>query len=502
MTSIYCNRFCRTLAVAVLSIVTFEFSPRAQGNAVVDPMPNHFMFTNATPAMPRRANIILIVADGLGYGDLSCYGQTKFQTPNLDKLAADGIRFTSYYAGDAASSPSRAALLLGKDSGHIKQRADLDIPLAADETTVAQILKSSGYHTGLIGEWDLGDENSNGAPWRKGFDEFAGYIDPAGAENFFADYIFRYAPLNIPNPTNHPPDAFIGRAAVFANTGGKKDQYIPDLFTKAALNFAINNQPDPFNHYKPFFLLLNFTIPHAGNGMPVPTDAPFSDESWPQPEKNKAAMISRLDGYVGQLLEQLQKIHQDSNTVVFFTSDSGPHTNAGVSPQFFSSAGPFRGARGDLYEGGLRVPLIVRWPGKIPAGQISDLPLSAWDFLPTAVDIALAQSPANLDGVSVLPVLLKKPLPKPHTMFFRWELRGSETAQAARLGDWKAVRTNASEKWELYHIKNDPNETENVAGKYPEIIKFIEETWKACDEPKYGSLIRSSPVSTNGANNP
>jgi arylsulfatase A-like enzyme len=489
------NRRVRALLCALLAVVALEFLPYARAQT-------QLAVTNRAPAaIPRRSNIILIVANGLGYGDLSCYGQTKFQTPNLDKLAADGIRFTSYYAGDAASSPARASLLLGKDSGHLKQRADLDVPLAADETTIAQILKNSGYHTGLIGEWNLGDDNSSGAPWRKGFDEFAGYLDPAGAENFFADYIFRYTPLNIPDPTHNPPDAFVGHAAVFSNSGGKHEQYIPDLFTKSAMAFAVNNQPDAFNHYKPFFLLLNFTMPHAGKGATVPTDAPFSDESWPQPEKNQAAMISRLDGYVGQLLEQLQKIHQDSNTVIFFTSDTGPHTNAGVAPKFFSSAGAFRGTRGDLYEGGLRVPLIVRWPGKIPAGQVSDLPLAAWDFLPTATDIALAQSPTNVDGVSVLPLLLKKPMPRPHTMFFRWELRGGETAQAARLGDWKAIRANDGEKWELYHIKADPDETENVAGKYPEVIKFIEDTWKASDDPKR-SRILSPPVLTNGVHNP
>jgi arylsulfatase A-like enzyme len=395
-------------------------------------------------------------------------------------------------------------LLLGKDSAHLNQRADVDVPLAANEITVAQILKQSGYHTGLIGEWDLGDDGTSSAPWKKGFDEFAGYFDSSDAENYYADFVWRYDP---PHPTSA---GFHGREMLYPNTDGKKSQYIPDLFTTMAFNFCRNNQPDQFNHYRPFFLLLNYSIPRpntaeaqrTGNGMQVPTDAPYSNESWPQPEKNRAAMIARFDADIGQLLGQLKSVGMESNTVIFFSSDTGPQKGGGCDPKFSGSAGAFRGIRGDLYEGGLRVPLIVRWPGKIPAGQISDLPLSAWDFLPTAVDIALAQSPANLDGVSVLPVLLKKPLPKPHTMFFRWELRGSETAQAARLGDWKAVRTNASEKWELYHIKNDPNETENVAGKYPEIIKFIEETWKACDEPKYGSLIRSSPVSTNGANNP
>ena len=235
--------------------------------------------------MPRRPNIILIVADGLGYGDLSCYGQMKFQTPNLDQLAADGIRFTSYYAGDAASSPSRAALMLGKNSAHLNQRADVDVPLAADEVTVAQALKQSGYHTGLIGEWNLGGDGTSGAPWLKGFDEFSGYFDSTDAENYYAGFIWRHNPFT----------GFQGKAPVYANADGRKGQYIPDLFMTMALNFIKLNQPDSFNHHRPFFLLLNYTTPRAntteaqrtGNGMQVPTDAPYSTEPWPQAGKEQ-----------------------------------------------------------------------------------------------------------------------------------------------------------------------------------------------------------------------
>ena len=253
--------------------------------------------------MPRRSSIILIVADGLGYGDLSCYGQTKFQTPNLDRLAAGGVRFTSYYAGDAVSSPSRAALMLGRESGHLKQRADADVPLAADDITVAQFLGQSGYRTGLIGEWDLGGDGTSGAPWSKGFDRFDGYLDPGDAENYYADFIWSYAPKSSSNPTNNQREDYLGRVPLIANAGGAKRAYIPDLLTEVALNFIKNNQPDPFNHYRSFFLLLNYTMLRAntaetartGNGMQVPTDAPYSEEAWPQPEKNKAAMVARLD---------------------------------------------------------------------------------------------------------------------------------------------------------------------------------------------------------------
>ena len=469
MKSIRFNRFGRVFVCALLAAMALVFLPDARAQ---------FVFTNTTPApRPRRPSIILIVADGLGYGDLSCYGQTKLQTPNLDRLAAGGIRFTSYYAGDAASSPSRAALMLGRDSGHLKQRADVDVPLTADDITVAQALKQSGYHTGLIGEWDLGGDGTSGAPWDKGFDEFAGYFDPNDATNYYADYIWHYAPRSLINQTNHQREDFIGREMLYPNTGGKHDQYIPDLYAKAMLNFVQNNQPDRYNRYRPFFLLVNYKIPGAGNG-PVPTDAPFSGESWPQPEKNKAAMIARLDGYIGQLLEQLQQLGLTNNTVIFFTSDTGPQMNGGVGPKFFQSAGPFRGIRGDLYEGGLRVPMIAHWPGKIPAGQVSDFPCAAWDFLPTATEIALIKPPAGIDGISILPTLFNQIQTNRHESFY-WKLQSRDEAQAVRMGDWKVMRSKADAPLELYHLKTDPGETNNVAGKNPDVIKKFERLLKA-----------------------
>ncbi|MGA3284627.1 MAG: sulfatase-like hydrolase/transferase [Verrucomicrobiota bacterium] len=453
------NRFGRALIAVLLTGAGLPgFSPGA--NAELS-----FVFTNNPPLpLPRRPSIILIVADGLGYGDLSCYGQKKFQTPNLDRLAAEGIRFTSYYAGDAASSPSRAALMLGRDSEHLRQRADVDIPLAPDEITGAQLLKQSGYHTGVIGEWNLGDDATGGAPWEKGFDEFAGYFDPNDADNFYTDYLWRYAPQSILT-TNNLKEDFIGKEIIYSNTGDKHGQYIPDLYTKAALNFVQNNQPDQFNRYRPFFLLLNYKIPGAGRRQ-VPTDAPYSGEPWPQPEKNQAAMIARLDGYIGQLLEQLQQLDLTNDTVIFFTSDTGPEKGGGVDPKFFQSAGPFRGGRGELYEGGLRVPMIVHWPGKIPAGQVSDFIWAAWDFLPTALDIGITKQPTNIDGISVLPTLLGQTQTNRHE-FYYWVLHKRETAQAIRMGDWKFFLPEGER---LYNLKTDPGETQNVADKNPDVI--------------------------------
>jgi arylsulfatase A-like enzyme len=211
--------------------------------------------------------------------------------------------------------------------------------------------------------------------------------------------------------------------------------------------------------------------------MPVPTDAPYSDEPWPQPEKNRAAMIVRLDSYIGQLLEQLRKLNIESNTVIFFSSDTGPQTGGGVDPKFFQSAGPFRGERGDLYEGSLRVPMIVYRPGTIRPGQVSDFPWAAWDFLPTAMQIALREPPKKIDGISVLPTLLGETQTNRHE-FFSWELRGHELAQAARRDDWKIVRSKADEKWGLYNLKTDPGETQDVAGKNPGVIAKFEELLK------------------------
>ncbi|HXR03389.1 MAG TPA: sulfatase-like hydrolase/transferase [Verrucomicrobiae bacterium] len=355
-----------------------------------------FVFTNRpSQALPRRPGIILIVADGLGYGDLSCYGQTQFQTPNLDQLAAGGIRFTNYSAGDAASSPARAALLLGRNADHLRRSAAGNVTLTGGDVTVEQLLRQSGYHTGLIGEWDLGDENSAGAPWKKGFDEFAGDLASDEATNYYADYMWRYAPRSILT-TNNLQEDFVGKEMLYPNTGGQHGQYIPDLLTKATLNFVKNNQPDQFNRYRPFFLLLDYTIPGTGSG-PVPTDAPYSEEPWPQPQKNKAAMISRLDSYVGQLQQQLQGLGLTNDVVIFFTSDTGPQKGGGVDLNFFHSI---------TASNSLRVPMIVSWPGKVPAGQVSAYAWTASDFLPTAMDIALTKAPADIDGRSVLPTLL------------------------------------------------------------------------------------------------
>ncbi len=436
---------------------------------------SHAQPTNSLPPAPRRPSIIFILADDLGYGDLGCYGQTKIRTPHLDKLAAEGIRFTSFYAGSTVCAPSRCALMTGLHTGHALVRGNAKIALGPDDLTVAELLRTAGDHTGLVGKWGLGNEGTTGVPQKKGFDEFVGYLDQTHAHDYYTDHLWRYD-----HATGHE-----GQTILYENRGGKAGNYTHDLFTAAALNFVRYNKPDQFNQYRPFFLYLAYTIPHAnneegnrtGNGMQVPSDAPYSSQPWPQPEKNKAAMITRLDADVGKLMDQLESLKIADSTIVFFTSDNGPHKEGGVDPKFFESSGPLRGIKRDLYEGGIRVPLIMRWPGKIKPGQVSDLPWAFWDFLPTAAEIARAKPPEHVDGLSMLPALLGQPQTNQH-QFLYWEFHERGFQQAARMGDWKAVRPQAGEPLELYNLKADLGEKENVAEKNPEIVAKMEEYLK------------------------
>ena len=314
--------------------------------------------------------MIFILADDLGYGDLGCYGQTKIKTPNLDKLASEGIRFTDFYAGNTVCAPSRCTLMTGLHNGHAWIRGNATMALRPEDLTVAEMLKRAGYHNVLIGKWGLGNENTTGVPQKKGFDEFVGYLDQTHAHDYYTDYLWRF----------DPGTGFDGRQTFPENEGGKKGLYIPDLFTTGALNFLRINKPDRASIRRPFFLFLSFTTPHAndeegqrsGNGMQVPSDAPYSNEPWPQTEKNKAAMITRLDSDIGKLMDKLQEFKMDEDTIVFFSSDNGPHKEGGVDPKFFQNSGALRGIKRDLYEGGIRIPMIVRWPGRIKPGQTSD----------------------------------------------------------------------------------------------------------------------------------
>jgi arylsulfatase A-like enzyme len=433
--------------------------------------------TNA-PAL-RRPNIILITADDLGYGDLGCYGQKRIKTPNLDKLAAQGVRFTSCYAGSTVCSPSRAALMLGQHTGHLKIRGNRQATLDASDRTVAKVLQDAGYRTCLIGKWGLAGGPSPGVPQQQGFDEFVGYLSNMEAHDYYSEWLWRYDP---PGPGKN---GFDKQMHFMENAGNKKGLYNPDLFTTAALSYIKINKPDQFNKWRPFFLCLNYNIPHAnneegkrtGNGMQVPSDAPYSNEPWSQIEKNKAAMITRMDADIGRIMDSLEKYKIDTNTVIFFTSDNGPHAEGGVDPQFHKSSGGLRGKKRDLYEGGIRVPMIVRWPAQLEGGQVSDFPWAHWDFLPTAADIAQTKAPKAIDGISLYPLLTSKPQTNSHE-FLYWEFHEQGFQQAARSGEWKVVRPQADEPLELYNLTRDSAEKNNVAKQHPEIVSKFEKYLK------------------------
>jgi arylsulfatase A-like enzyme len=426
------------------------------------------------PPAPRRPSILFILADDLGYGDLGCYGQQKIKTPNIDKLAAEGMRFTSCYAGSTVCAPSRATLMLGKHTGHVRIRGNAAQSLLSEDVTIAELLRASGYSTGLIGKWGLGDEDTPGLPGKKGFDECYAFLDQTEAHNYYPLSLFR-----------SDSQGHRRRVILSENANGEKGKYADDLFTETSLTFLSINQPTQFNQYRPFFLYLAYTIPHAnnelgkqtGNGMEVPSDAPYSSEPWPQVEKNKAAMITRMDNDIGQLLQKLKDLKIDNNTVVIFASDNGPHKEGGVDPKFFKSSGPLRGIKRDLYEGGIRVPLIVRWPWGMKAGTTSDFPCAFWDFLPTAAEIARLSPPKDTDGISLLPTLMGRAQTNRHE-FLYWEFHEHGFKQAVRMGDWKAVRHGVDGPLELYNLKDDLGEKTNVAEKNPEVVGKIEEYLK------------------------
>jgi arylsulfatase A-like enzyme len=418
----------------------------------------------------RRPNVLLILADDLGYGDLGCYGQTRIKTPHIDKLAAEGIRFTDFYAGSTVCAPSRCALMTGLHTGHCWIRGNGKTALRREDITLADILKAKGYYNCLIGKWGLGNEDTTGMPQKKGFDEFVGYLDQTHAHDYYTDRLWHFAPKNQFDGWQYFPE----------NQGGEKQVYMPDLFTMGATNFIRINKPDQFNQFRPFFLFLSTTIPHAnneegnrsGNGMQVPTSAPYSDESWPAPEKNKAAMITRLDADIGNILARLKELKIEDNTIIIFSSDNGPHQEGGVNPSFFKSAGPLRGSKRDLYEGGIRVPLIVRWPARIKPA-VSSLPAASWDLLPTIAELSGATYNTNLDGISFAPTLLNLPQTNRHEYLY-WEFHERGFKQAVRMGEWKAVRPKAGAALELYNLKEDLAETKNVADQNREIAAKIE----------------------------
>lgn len=444
--------------------------------------------TTSFAADEKRPNIILIMADDLGYGDLSCYGQKHFSTPNIDRLAKEGTRFTDYYAGSTVCAPSRCVLMTGYHTGRCLIRGNAREPLRPDDVTLAEVLKSAGYRTGLFGKWGLGEEGSTGYPTRQGFDEFYGYTNQHHAHNYYPTYLLdgdkRVALRNV-NPTEDKMGS--GKAT-------KKVDYSHDLIMERALKFVGAERKEPF------FLYLALTIPHANNeakdeGMEVPDLGDFANKNWAAPRQAHAAMITRMDRDIGRLMTLLQEKSLDANTLVLFTSDNGPHNEGGYQHEMNDSNGPLRGSKRDLYEGGIRVPFIARWPGKILAERTSDLVAAHQDLLPTLASLAGAakQVPGDIDGLSIAPTLTGDYFGQQKRDYLYWAFYERGSSQAVRSGSWKLVEQPYGTPRQLFDLSKDIGEEHNVAGQHPDVVEKLSGYMKAAYVPSAAWKFPAKP---------
>ncbi|MDO8542903.1 MAG: arylsulfatase [Opitutaceae bacterium] len=432
--------------------------------------------TAVAGAAASKPNIVYIIADDLGYGDVGCYGQKLIRTPRIDRMAKEGMRFTQHYAGAPLCAPSRSVLMTGLHTGHTRVRSNAKKALEPDDHTIAEVLKGAGYATAGVGKWGLGDADTTGAPWKKGFDLFFGYLDQTHAHNHYPEFLWRNEQ----------------RVEISENKGGQMRVYSPDLMAKEALAFIRANRD------RPFFLYGAFTPPHAEVAAPPDSVAEYHGK-WPEPNKFKgsatyraqdepravrAAMITRLDRYVGSILDLLDELNLAQNTLVIFTSDNGPITAGGQDPEFFDSNGPLRDLKFTLYEGGIRVPFIARWPGRIAAGTTENLVSDFADMFPTFAELTGTKPPGGLDGVSIAPTLLGQRGKQARRDHFYWEYAPQ---QAVRQGDWKAYRGEPNGPIELYHLAEDIGETKNVAARHPDIVARLEKllTTSHVDSPDF-----------------
>lgn len=427
----------------------------------------------------RKPNIVYILADDLGYAEVGCYGQTKIRTPNIDKLAAEGMKFTQHYSGNPVCAPSRCALMTGLHTGHAQVRNNRQVggeegwklgsttggqwPLEAGTVTVAKILKDAGYTTGAFGKWGLGRIGTTGDPNKQGFDQFYGYICQRQAHTYYPNHLWRDGQIEW----------------LEANKDGKEGAYSHDLIAAEALKFIRANKDQPF------FLYVPFTIPHAALQVPEDSlaeyrglwpDPPYTGDKGyfphPNPRACYAAMVTRMDRSVGQIMTLLKELDLDENTLVIFTSDNGPTFNGGTDSAFFESAKPLRGLKASVYEGGIRVPYIARWPGRIKPGSKSEHISAFWDFLPTCCELIGIESPPDIDGISMLPALLGQPQRQKKHKYLYWELNGQ---QAIRMGKWKALRLKPDAGIELYDLDADVGESHNLAAQNPELAAKTDE---------------------------
>ena len=467
----------------------------------------------SSAAAAEKPNLIFILADDLGYGEVGCYGQQKIKTPCLDRMAREGVRFTQFYAGATVCAPSRSVLMTGQHQGHTRVRGNAGSnnpaaqALRPGDRTVAAMLKDAGYATALIGKWGLGDvgEAATGLPRRQGFDSFFGYLSQHHAHNHFPDYLWRNETKSqLPNeitPVGPSGGGYATKAVAFAD----------DLFADEAIRFV-----DQHRH-QPFFLYWSMVIPHAnnertrvlGDGAEVPDYGPYADADWPRQNKGHAAMITRLDGYVGRMLDHLKKLGLADKTLVLFSSDNGPHKESGQDPEFFRpvgrignpSYGPLRGYKRDLYDGGIRVPLLAWRPGAVAPGRTSAHVGYFGDLMATAADLAGVATPKNTDSISFLPTLAGRDAEQKNHEFLYWEFHERGFSQAALYqGRWKGVRLERPDApLQLYDLHDDIRETRNVAAEHPQITATVARYLKSARSDSPDWPIRSRPAGKTSA---
>ncbi|MEZ6055975.1 MAG: arylsulfatase [Planctomycetaceae bacterium] len=426
-----------------------------------------------------RPNLIWIMADDLGYAELGCYGQKVITTPHLDQMAKEGLKFTHFYAGATVCAPSRSVLMTGKHHGRTRVRgnAGQSNPVAQalrpGDVTIAKVLQQAGYRTSLVGKWGLGDvgEAESGLPRKQGFDEFFGYLNQHHAHNHFPDFLWRNEErVSLPNVVT-PVGGHGGGYAT------KAVQFADDLFADEAIQFVERNKSQPF------FLYWSMVTPHANNertralknGAHVPDFGPYVDKDWPEPDKGQAAMISRLDGYVGRMLATLKELNLDDNTLVIFTSDNGPHNESNHDLTRFEPSGPYTGIKRSLTDGGIRVPMIAWWPGKIAPNTTTDHASYFGDWMATACELTHITPPENCDSISFVPTLLGNHKKQPVHEFMYWEFHEGGFKQAALYqGRWKGIRMGSPDApVALYDQSSDVAEKQNVADKHPDIAAII-----------------------------
>lgn len=423
----------------------------------------------AVAQQANRPNVIFIMADDLGYGELGSYGQQKIQTPQLDAFAKESLRFTQYYAGATVCAPSRSVLMTGRHTGHTRVRGNGAVDkqtLLPEDITLAELFHEAGYATGLVGKWGLGDTlpgGEQGLATRQGFDFFFGYYNQHHAHNYFPSFLFKNEQrVSLPNE-GHFDERGAGKVT-------SQKVYAHDLILDESLNFIRQHQREPF------FLYAAWTLPHANNEHKeagIADHGIYKTRDWTEPNKMHAAMVTYLDTQVGKLLKTLDELHLRDNTIVFFTSDNGPHTESANDPKFFESSGIVRGTKRALYDGGIRVPLLVRWPRQIKPG-VTDHVAYHGDILATTSELIGHKLPSGLDSLSFAPTLLGRAAEQPPHEFLYWEFYEGAGARAVRLGQWKGVRPKWHAPVELYDITTDSREERNVADSHPNVVQRIE----------------------------